>query len=516
EAATREREAGRHAEAAALLERAVEEPCPPGDRAAACAELWLARGHQRLADGDPAGARQAFAAGLDHVGDAPGTPLERELHAAHAAAEAFALAGMPDDELDRALTPPSGRQSGRDRSMRAHAAIIGARSGALPAERALELARWAIDGGALVAEDGVEAPAFSLVTATLHFVDALEESVALCTAALADAEARGSAFGAALARYLRAAPLLRLARLDEMRRDATAAAAGFPPDEGIWRYGADRLLALAALEEGDVAAAVELATRRMEDARAAEAIWAIALQTRATVRLAAGDLDGALADANEVGALVADTADNPNAGVGWRSIAARALTVLGERTEAVRLARAELRIARRFGAAGGIGVALVTLGIAERDRTTSLRALAEAVDVLAHSDCRLDACAARVELGAALRRAGRRGDARAPLTAALDVAERHGLVMLRDRAEHELRAAGARPRRRALAGVPSLTPSEERIARLAASGRSNPAIAAELFVSRKTVEYHLSNAYRKLGVRGRDGLAAALAGEPAV
>ena len=73
-----------------------------------------------------------------------------------------------------------------------------------------------------------------------------------------------------------------------------------------------------------------------------------------------------------------------------------------------------------------------------------------------------------------------------------------------------LRDAGARPRARATTGVAALTPSELRVATMAAAGHRNNDIAAELFVSRKAVEYHLSNVYRKLHIDGRAALAAAL------
>jgi DNA-binding CsgD family transcriptional regulator len=72
----------------------------------------------------------------------------------------------------------------------------------------------------------------------------------------------------------------------------------------------------------------------------------------------------------------------------------------------------------------------------------------------------------------------------------------------------ELRVAGGRPRHRALTGIEALTPSERRAVELAAAGRTNKAIAQELFVTPKTVEVHLSSAYRKLGVTSRGELAA--------
>ena len=76
----------------------------------------------------------------------------------------------------------------------------------------------------------------------------------------------------------------------------------------------------------------------------------------------------------------------------------------------------------------------------------------------------------------------------------------------------ELYASGARPRTAALTGVGALTASERRVATLAAGGQTNREIAQALFVTPKTVEVHLSNAYRKLDIRSRRELPAALSG----
>jgi DNA-binding NarL/FixJ family response regulator len=117
---------------------------------------------------------------------------------------------------------------------------------------------------------------------------------------------------------------------------------------------------------------------------------------------------------------------------------------------------------------------------------------------------------AHAELGAALRRAGRRLEAREPLRLAVDLAHRAGATALEEHALAELRAAGARPRRRLISGPDALTRRERRIAELAAAGRPNREIAEVLVVTLGTVEYHLRNAYRKLGIESRRQLADAL------
>ena len=86
-----------------------------------------------------------------------------------------------------------------------------------------------------------------------------------------------------------------------------------------------------------------------------------------------------------------------------------------------------------------------------------------------------------------------------------------GAVPLAERARAELAAAGLRPRAMALKGVGALTASERRVADLAAEGQTNKDIAQSLYVTPKTVEVHLSNSYRKLGIRSRRELAEALA-----
>ena len=92
---------------------------------------------------------------------------------------------------------------------------------------------------------------------------------------------------------------------------------------------------------------------------------------------------------------------------------------------------------------------------------------------------------------------------------ALDIAARAGAEPLVQRIREELAAAGARPRRATLTGVGALTPTERRIAQLAAAGRSNAQIAHDLYVTSKTVEWHLGNVFRKLQVASRSELAGA-------
>ena len=141
----------------------------------------------------------------------------------------------------------------------------------------------------------------------------------------------------------------------------------------------------------------------------------------------------------------------------------------------------------------------------------AITVLREAVSLLDATGEPIERARAHADLGAALRRAGRAVEAREPLRVAVDLAHRFGAAALEEHALAELRAAGARPRRRAVTGPGALTRSERRIVELAAAGRLNREIAEALVVTLATVEYHLRNAYRKLGISSRNQLPQALA-----
>jgi DNA-binding CsgD family transcriptional regulator len=120
----------------------------------------------------------------------------------------------------------------------------------------------------------------------------------------------------------------------------------------------------------------------------------------------------------------------------------------------------------------------------------------------------------QLALGERLRRAKQRAEAREPLTAALDAFERLGARPWAERARSELRATGGQASgRRAQAAAEQLTPHELQIAVLVSQGMTNREAAAALFLSPKTIEYHLGQIYRKLDVRGRAQLARLMAME---
>jgi DNA-binding CsgD family transcriptional regulator len=236
------------------------------------------------------------------------------------------------------------------------------------------------------------------------------------------------------------------------------------------------------------------------------------LGARGWIRYARRDFAGAAADWEQLGTCM-DAFEMYNPAVlAWRSHLALALLALERRDEALELARKEVELACAWGAPRPIGVALRVRGMAEGGKE-GIETLRESLTILRGSAAQLERARTLVELGAALRRSNSRAEARELLKEGLDFAVRCGSQPLVEQAEAELAATGARPRRLLLSGVESLTASEKRVASFAAEGLSNKDIAQALFVTTKTVEVHLSNVYRKLGIGSRTELPRALGGQ---
>jgi DNA-binding CsgD family transcriptional regulator len=131
----------------------------------------------------------------------------------------------------------------------------------------------------------------------------------------------------------------------------------------------------------------------------------------------------------------------------------------------------------------------------------------EAIERLERTRLRIELARARLLYGEWLRRVRRRLDARAQLRTAHELFSRFGMEAFAERARVELEATGERARKRNAETRDDLTPREMQISGLAAEGATNAEIAARLFISASTVDYHLRHTYRKLGVRSRTQLA---------
>ena len=399
---------------------------------------------------------------------------------------------------------PAARERVRDPRLLADLAAAAGVTGQ-PAELAAELA-----GRALAAMPEGEAEP-SVVAFAAHVL-AYCDRFAAARRAADELAAQGAANGSLLTYGFAVALRSHVGYRDGSLRDAEADARNRIEIARDWP--ADPLepvafLADVLVERGELDEAEELLGAAPLERH--EGRWdALVLRgSRGRLRLAQGDPRAALEDLLRAGGvLVSGGAVNP-AVMAWRSSAALAHHALGNRDEAVGLAAEEVALARAFGAARALGIALRCRGIVAGGRE-GIELLEESVEVLDGSGARLEHARSLCELGAALRRARRRAASAAPLREALHLAAQCGADALAARAREELRAAGARPRRDAMRGRDALTASELRIAQMAAAGATNRQIAQSLFLSLRTVETHLTHAYRKLDIGSRAELAGAL------
>jgi DNA-binding CsgD family transcriptional regulator len=395
-------------------------------------------------------------------------------------------------------------------------AVVAFYQGRLARDRdfAMTTARRALASGELVANGGLvlHYAAFALVSSGLF-----EDAFATYDAALEAAQRRGDVF--------RAAPLLVFrGRAKQLCGDLEGALADMRAGldliveqrvDTALPYGI-AFLAMTLLDRGDVeeAAAVIARMGLPEEVPINANLFFVQL-SRGRLRIESGNAARGVEELLELGRRVQIvTFDNP-ANYAWRRFAAEGLHLLGRDGEALALAEANLEIARRWGAKYGLGAALRTVGVL-RGGSEGEDELRAAIAILAGSGARLEHARALIELGAALRRANRRSDARDLLREGVELAHRSGSIALVERGNEELAATGARPRKVLAGGLDALTASERRVAEIAARDRSNKEIAQELFVTVKTVELHLSSVYRKLQINSRRQLATALAGGQAV
>ena len=376
-------------------------------------------------------------------------------------------------------------------------------------EGAVELARRALAPGNLLASGST---AFYYAVNVLPRSGLLDEAVSILNQAVAQARRRGDIPNVAFT-------LMWRGKHQTQRGDLRAAVADLREAldlsvaHGVrvsWPYNVG-FLAHALLEQGEA----DEAARVIDQGGFAEQlplgqvplIWFRLCRGR--LRIETGSPERGVEDLLQVG----ETArlvpcDNPS-DLPWRSWAAEGLRLLDRNEEARSLAEEELALARRWGDPYTIGASLRVLGLVEGGMA-GIGLLREAVEVLESSEARLEHARALVDLGAALRRANQRTQARERLREGVDLAGLLGAFGLAERAYDEIAATGARPRKVLQTGLDALTASERRVAQLAADGMSNKEIAQALFITIKTVEVHLSHAYRKLQISSRAQLDKAL------
>jgi DNA-binding CsgD family transcriptional regulator len=450
---------------------------------------------------------EAFERGIEAVGDTDSElALRIEAHAAAAARLDLSTAGLVSRRLERFGREPPATPAGR--LIAGILAIDRALAGDLVAEVIALAERMLEDGHLPSGHIGPQIPLFA--TNALLWCDRLDEASRLLDEMIAAARAGGSVRGVLVALCWRGLAAHRRGELAEAASDL-ATAVELDAEHGSGGTAVTHaFLAEVLLESGDLDGAEQALARVVPPDELPDYVgWNYVLHARGAIHAAQLDFERAVEDFLSCGVRQERwRAPNPSV-IAWRSQAALAHLALGDRARALDLAGEEVRLARRFGAPRPIGMALRALGLVERcDRQIAL--LREAVAVLEGSPARLEHARALAELGAALRRSNERAAAREPLREALELATRSGATPLASRAHNELLATGARPRKPLLTGLDALTPIERQAASMAAQGMSNPQIAQALFISRKTVEKRLSEAYRKLDIGSRAELATAL------
>ncbi len=483
--------------AVALLEQ-------PTARARALAQL----GQALYTAGDNASAASAFDEGL-RVLDGADPVLEEQLTAGYlgAARLDFRTRETAQARFRSLLAGSSEAASPAQRELLAQRALEHAMLGNAPRDDVVALIRHAHAGGKLLEEATADGVAYAGSVAALLFSDALDEAEATTSAGLEDARQRGSVIGFAVMSAVRGASRY-------LRGDLTGALGDLEgglervPLMVLVRPFAHGWMALAHLDRDELEQAARLVATPDEE-QDAHFTYNWSLFARGRLALAQDDPQRALDDLLECGRRqLAVPAPNP-AVLPWRSEAALAALELGRMDQARTLADEELALAREFDSPRALGTALRVAGLVTGG-DEGLAMLEEAVATLARSPARLEHVRARIALGAGQRDVGERATARETLRTALDAAHHAGADGLAATARAELVAAGARPRRPAVHGADALTPSERRVTELAERGLTNREIAQALFISTKTVEFHLRNAYFKLRIGSRRELTEAL------
>jgi DNA-binding CsgD family transcriptional regulator len=382
--------------------------------------------------------------------------------------------------------------------------------GSMPAPGVAKLARRAVEGGKIFREqhDGM-IPGIAIWM--LILADELGVAERATERASREAELRGAALIAATA-FARAE--LAYARGDIARAEPYARAAVEVARQRGMLTAVSTWVALLI----DVLVEREAFEDAEEELRAAgldgdvPGLWATpVLHTRGCLRLAQGRTGEGFEDLLEVANRV-KRHGMKNPLLPTAAVAAIALARAGEAEGARAVAEEYRQAAETWGTPRTEGIALHCQGVAEGGER-GIELLREAVGTLERSPARLEHARALTDLGAALRRANQRAEAREPLREALDWSRGAGALAIARRVHEELEATGEKLRPLLAGGVESLTPSELRVASMAAEGMSNRAIAQDLFLTVKTIEAHLSSAYRKLDIGSRSELPEALGAE---
>ena len=374
-----------------------------------------------------------------------------------------------------------------------------------PAGRAAALAIRAFANGTLLAEQSSQGPGVNLAVLALLQCGRVIEAQEAADAVVCDARGRGAQHAYAEASLIRALVFYARGRVNEAAADAQAALDGLGQGDNPHMRSALATLVNCMIGRGELVEAESLVRDAQSSLTPTPAIDAHFLLARGRLHLHRKDIDAALQDLDAVARIVQYFGEANPTMLPWRSLAGVIAHLVGNPVRSRTLIGEEIRLARLFEVPIPFGVALRRRALTETGEQ-ALGTLREAITVLQSTEASLELARAHASLGRGLRRAGQRVEARTQLGIGLDLAHRCGATAVEANIREELAAAGGRPRRSALTGVESLTPTELRVAQLAAQGISNSGIAEQTFVSRNTVAWHMRNIYRKLALESREQL----------
>ena len=526
------------ASAARYLERAIREPASDADRAAMLAELGRAEAsfaphraieHLGAAIGIAAEPRQratlalelgramhdagrpedacaAFERGIVELGD-DGGELATELEAWYLTSAVLVPERAPDAHRRTEAITARSASTPAARLLASKSLIMRMYEGQ-PHQPLAELALELYGNGRLIEEGGLTSQSLGHVAVALSYSDQYAAAEEAINRGRDEAQRIGWLTWFAAATQLRARQRLWTGTIPDAVADATTAVEIFSSGQQMYLPASTYCLARALIESDQDDEADRLLATVEPDAPPTGMFAAWAHEARGRLAAATGGWNLALEQFLACGERAQSVLVRNPSMFHWRSEAGLAALRLGQRELARQLIDEETALAERFGAPRAIAVARRAEALLDRGEAAE-QGLRCAADLFCDCGARVELAHTLVELGATIRRAGRPSDARDPLREAIRVAEGIGALRAARHAREELTRAGGRAPAQRNRGD-ELTPSERRVAELAADGRTNREIANELFVTVKAVEWHLGNSYRKLDIRGRSALGRAL------
>lgn len=380
-----------------------------------------------------------------------------------------------------------------------------------PADGGAAMAIEAVRDGPLLEQQTFASVAVNLAVLALVFANRLDEASAIVDQVISAARHRQHVPITSEASFIRAIVDYAAGDITEAWMNAQTAVDGIA---GGW-YGlapmAQGTLVQCLLERDDLDTA-EIVLENAEKiplTTDSQGLWSWIYMARARVEAARGNYQNALEGYLATGrTLSLFEAKNPSI-LRWRSGAGLAAKALGDEAMALELIGEEIRLGEDFQLPRVIGHA-VRADAMLLDRRARIARLEESLELFEKHGTALDLSETLLDLGRAMRQSGSRLESRTPLKRSMELAHRQGAFATAREARAELLASGAKPRRTYGTGLHGLTPTELRIAEMAAQGLTNREVAESMFLAKSTVAWHLRHVFQKLGIESRADLPEAI------